>query len=98
MLKPGGVVLATIPGISPISRYDMERWGQYWSFTTLSAQRLFEEIFPPANVIVEGHGNVLAAASFLYGMSAQELRQAELDQHDPDYEVVIMVRAVKPLM
>src|SRR5205823_471614 len=32
ILKPGGVVLATVPGISLISRYDMERWGQYWSF------------------------------------------------------------------
>ena len=26
-LKPGGVLLATFPGISQISRYDMDRWG-----------------------------------------------------------------------
>lgn len=45
-LRPGGVVLATFPGISQISRYDMDRWGDYWRFTTLSAQRLFEEVFP----------------------------------------------------
>ncbi|HLO15733.1 MAG TPA: glycosyltransferase [Anaerolineales bacterium] len=95
ILKPGGVVLATVPGISPIIRYDMEAWGQYWSFTTLSAQRLFEEVFLPANVKVEGHGNVLTAAAFLYGLAAQELEAQELDQHDYDYEVLITVRAVK---
>jgi hypothetical protein len=34
-LKPGGVLLATVSGISQISRYDMYRWGDYWRFTTL---------------------------------------------------------------
>jgi len=28
-------------------------------------------------------------------LAAEELGQEELDAHDPDYEVVIMVRAVK---
>jgi len=32
-LKAGGVLLATFPGISQISRYDMDRWGDYWRFT-----------------------------------------------------------------
>jgi glycosyltransferase involved in cell wall biosynthesis len=96
ILKPGGVVLATVPGINYISRYDMERWGQYWSFTTLSTQRLFEEVFPHGNVTIEAHGNVLTAISFLHGLAAQELKQEELDHLDPDYEVIITVRAVKP--
>lgn len=96
ILKPGGVVLATFPGVSQISRYDMDRWGHFWSFTTLSARRLFEEAFPAANVKVEAHGNVLAAIAFLHGLATQELRQAELDHHDPDYEISITVRAVKP--
>ncbi len=95
ILKPGGVVLATVPGISPISRYDMERWGCFWAFTSLSVRRLFEEIFPATDVSVEAHGNVLAASAFLYGMASQELQQKELDYWDPDYEVIITVRAVK---
>ena len=37
-LKPGGVLLATFPGISQISRYDMDRWGDYWRFATRSAK------------------------------------------------------------
>ena len=39
--------------------------------------------------------NVLAATGFLYGVAADELRAAELDSHDPLYEVVVGLRAVK---
>jgi hypothetical protein len=95
-LRPGNVLLATLCGISQISRYDMVRWGDYWRFTSLSARRLFEEVFPPANVTVEAHGNVLAAIAFLHGLASHELSRQELDFHDPDYEVSITVRAVKP--
>jgi SAM-dependent methyltransferase len=96
LLKPDGVLLVTMPGISQISRYDMDRWGDYWRFTTMSAQRLFQEVFPPANVTVEAYGNVLAAAAFLHGLAAQELHPEELDHRDPDYELLIAVSAVKP--
>lgn len=96
ILRPGGVVLATMPGISQVIRYDMDRWGDYWRFTSLSARRLFECAFPGAEIQVEGHGNVLAATAFLQGISSRELRPDELDFRDPDYEVLITVRAVKP--
>jgi SAM-dependent methyltransferase len=96
ILKPDGILLATFPGISQISRYDMDRWGDYWRFTSLSSRRLFEEVFPSALVAVEAHGNVLAALTFLHGLAVQELRPEELDFQDPDYEVLIAVRAVKP--
>ncbi len=95
ILKPGGVLLATFPGISQIDHHE---WGGswYWSFTELSARRLFEEVFSGANVEVRSHGNVLAALSFLHGLAAEELESAELDHHDPDYQVLLAVRAVKP--
>ena len=96
ILKPGGVVLVTVPGMSQISREDMVQWGQYWSFTTLSVQRLFEEVFPRGQIQIKAYGNVLAATAFLYGLATQDLRRAELDYHDPDYQVTITVRAVKP--
>jgi SAM-dependent methyltransferase len=97
ILKPGGVVLVTLPGISRISPYDMERWGSFWSFTTASARRLFEHRFPSDCVEVEAYGNVLSAISFLHGISAGELRKRELEHHDPDYQVIITVRAAKPV-
>jgi SAM-dependent methyltransferase len=97
ILRPGGVVLATMPGISQIVRYDMDRWGDYWRFTSLSARRAFESGFPQGDLRVEAHGNVLAATAFLHGLSTRDLRPQELDFHDPDYEVLITVRAVKAL-
>jgi SAM-dependent methyltransferase len=95
-LKPGGVLLATVPGISQISRYDMDRWGDYWRFTTRSARLLLEEVFPAENVLVEAYGNVYSAIAFLHGLAAEELSQEKLDHRDQDYEVVITLRAVKP--
>jgi len=95
ILKPNGVLLVTCSGINRISRYDMDRWGEYWRLTTLSASRLLEEFFPPSNVTVQGYGNVLAAVAFLHGLAASELRQEELDYCDPDYDILIGVRAVK---
>ncbi len=95
ILKPGGVVLVTIPGISKVSREDMDRWGHFWSFTTCSARRMFEEFFEPEGVSVEAHGNVLSAIAFLHGLADRELDPSELEFHDPDYEVLIGVRARK---
>ncbi|MFX0195865.1 MAG: class I SAM-dependent methyltransferase [Candidatus Hodarchaeota archaeon] len=96
ILKPGGVLLATCHGISQISRHDMDRWGEYWRFTTLSVRHLFEETFPVENIEVQAHGNVLAAISHLHGIAAEELTKQELDYHDPDFELMITVKAVKP--
>lgn len=93
ILKPGGVLLLTAPGISKISRYDEERWGYYWGFTSLSARKLVAECFPPERVEVSAHGNVLVAIAFLHGLAAGELTLAELHYDDPEYEVNIAVRA-----
>ena len=95
ILRPGGILLATFPGISQIAHE--YKWGDwYWAFTALSARQLFEETFPAPNVEVEAHGNVLAAISFLHGLAVEELRQEELDYCDPSFEVSITLRAVKP--
>ncbi|HEU4754048.1 MAG TPA: methyltransferase domain-containing protein [Armatimonadota bacterium] len=96
-LRPGGVLLVTLPGISQVSRYDMERWGDYWRFTTLSAARLFQDCLPGADIAVRAYGNVLTAAAFLYGLSVSDLQPEELTHHDPDYELLISVRVARPL-
>jgi hypothetical protein len=91
VLKPGVVLLVTLPGISKIDRL----WSDYWRFTETSARRLFGEIFGEDNITVETYGNVLAASAFLYGLASQEVSNEELDFVDPDYQVIITVRAVK---
>ena len=95
LLKPGGVLLATVGGISQISRYDMERWGDYWRFTTASIQKLFEPVFR-GGIELETYGNVLAATAFLQGIAVEELPDRTLlDEHDPDYQLLITIVARK---
>jgi SAM-dependent methyltransferase len=94
-LAPGGVLLATFPGLTQTCRPDRDLWGDYWRFTSLSARLVFEEAFPADCVRVEAYGNVLAATAFLQGLASEELRKEELEARDPDYEVLIAVRAQK---
>ena len=95
LLAPGGSVLVTVPSISAISRYDADRWGDFWRFTEQSAARLFEREFGAANVHVQSFGNALVAHAFLAGMATEELREHELVAHDRDYPIVIAVLATK---
>jgi glycosyltransferase involved in cell wall biosynthesis len=94
MLKPGGVLLATVPGVSSIDR---GQWGSswYWSLSPAALSRLLEEKFDSANVNVIAYGNVLAAVAFLHGLAEHELSAAELDAHDPQYPMIAAARAVK---
>ena len=95
ILKPGGTALVTVPGISQICRPDIDSWGDYWRFTTLSARRLFEEVFEPANVTVDSYGNVFTASALLYGFATEDMPRRALELHDPDFQVTIGVKAVK---
>jgi hypothetical protein len=95
LLKPGGVLLLTVNGISQISRYDMERWGDYWRFTTASVKRLLEPVFR-GGVEIEVFGNVLAATAFLQGVAVEELPDPSLLNHrDDDYQMTIAAVARK---
>lgn len=94
ILAPGGVLLATVPGISQI---DVGEWRDtwYWSFTVLSVQRLFADHFASPDVTIDAQGNVLAAVAFLEGLASDELRPDELAVVDPAYPVTITIRARK---
>ena len=95
MLAPGGTLLCTLSGIAQISRYDMDRWGDYWRFTTLSAQRSFGDVFGAANVVVDYGGNCYAAVNFLRGIALEELDKQKLAVKDPNYPIVISIIATK---
>jgi SAM-dependent methyltransferase len=95
-LQPGGVALVTVPGISRVCRPDADIFGDYWRFTTHSARRLFEEVFPAENVSVETFGNAHVSAAFLYGLCVEDVRREALELNDPDFELVVAIRAVKP--
>jgi len=95
ILKPKGVLLATLPGISPVCHDRTYPETDSWRFTVYSAKRLFNEYFPENEIQIQTYGNVLAATAFLYGLASRELKLNELNHHDADYPVIIGVRARK---
>jgi SAM-dependent methyltransferase len=96
LLKPGGVVLATVGGISQVSTYDSTRWGDYWRFTPQGIRYLFERVFPEENVEVEVWGNCFATTLFLQGLAYEEIDARKLYPADERYPVTISVVARKP--
>lgn len=95
-LKPGGTLLLTASGISQISRYDMDRWGEYWRFTDKSLKMLLSECVPEDAVYVESFGNVAVAQAFLDGLATHEIPREILDYRDIDYQVLLTARVKKP--
>jgi SAM-dependent methyltransferase len=95
ILRPGGVLLATVPRISPMYRDAQGRWQDFWGFTDRSAAWLAERVFEGGEVRVETRGNVLSATAFLQGLAAEELAPEQLELVDPDYQVSVGLRAVR---
>jgi glycosyltransferase involved in cell wall biosynthesis/SAM-dependent methyltransferase len=93
-LKPNGVALLTVPGISPV---DGGAWKDtwFWSLTPNSASRLFSEVFGAVSVRVETHGNVFAATAFLQGLAVEEVDRTKLKVNDVCFPVIVAVRAQK---
>ena len=78
ILKPGGTLLATVPGVSQICHPDMESWGDYWRFTSLSARRLFEEFLNPSDVTIDTYGRPGGSRSLRCGRRMLRIRPGQL--------------------
>ena len=95
ILKPGGVLLLTVPGISQLDHGEWnESW--FWSMTVASVNQLLVQSLPPDAVDVESRGNVLAATAFLQGLSQEDLPPLWHEIDDLHYPVTILARAIKP--
>ena len=92
-LAPGGALLITVPGISPIGRDETGIW--YWEFTELSLKTLLSSSFGESNVQVQSYGNVFAAICFLTGLSLAEVGTDRLDYKDERYPVTVFACARK---
>ena len=93
LLRPGGVLLATVPSVSRIAPDVGE---DCWRFTVPSCLRLFSESFGAENTMVRSYGNVLTCVAFLQGMACEELSKKQLAKNDAAFPLVICIRAVKP--
>ncbi len=90
-LAPGGVLLLTVPGIS----HDIpgERFPDHLRYTSHGLRALAEQVFAAPEVAA--HGNVQAAAAFLYGLAEHEVDPAIFAHDDPAYELVVTMRGVR---
>jgi glycosyltransferase involved in cell wall biosynthesis/SAM-dependent methyltransferase len=97
ILKPGGVLLCTLPSVCRVNYEDggLDK-GDYWRFTEASVRRMFAEVFPPEAFDVSVHGNVKACVAFLEGLAAEEVEPETLDRTDPWHPLLFCVRGVKP--
>ena len=66
-------------------------------FPAQSIRRLFGEVFPDTHVQIETYGNVFTAVCNLHGLGAGEVTREELAYCDLNYEIIISVRAQRPL-
>lgn len=87
-LKPGGVALITVPGITPVDRHE---WGGtwYWSLTPAALHRLLEESFPGGSFDEMAFGNLYAATAFLHGAALEEVEREKLAPYDPAFPVIV---------
>jgi SAM-dependent methyltransferase len=94
VLKPGGVLLASVPAAGLVEdggpRIDR------WRFSTGGLAELLTRAFGAADTIVEGHGGTDATIAFLAGLAAEEVEPERLEGDDGEPPLVVVARAVKP--
>jgi SAM-dependent methyltransferase len=89
LIKPNGKIIITLAGVSShISRYDMDRWGDYWRFTNKSAIKLFKDAGFHVEKI-QTYGNPYACSAQINGYSMEDLSKEKIVKSDPDYQLLI---------
>jgi len=94
LVKPGGSALITVNFIAPNCVDDCQEMWQ-WNMTPNAAEKLISDRFGEENVTVVPYGNYAVASSFLAGLAAEDVN-LDYWQHEPGYEVLIGIKAVKP--
>ena len=93
ILKPGGVLLITVPccsRIDPISGVD----GDFWRFTKASFSYLFKDHTRHC-IDVRNEGNFYSCTSSLAGYSVEDCSIRKLQVKDDSYPLIITCRVVK---
>jgi SAM-dependent methyltransferase len=91
ILKPGGLLLVTLPTMSPAWNLKIN----LWRFSPESAQRVFEKYFLSSNITIAPLGNKVVTESFWTGMAVEDLKQEELEYQDEQYPLIIGIAARK---
>ncbi len=90
ILRPGGILLITVPCISQRDQDAGSTWFDKWRFTTAGMKDLLSECEEAGDdVTISSYGNVLSAVAFLHGMSYDEFSAEELETHDKMFELIV---------
>ena len=96
LLRPGGTLLLTVPGISRLDTDPTSSWNDRWRYTSAGLRTLFEKAgAAKSDTTIEAFGNVFTSAAFLYGLAAEELDSNELEFRDPAFELLVATRFTK---
>jgi SAM-dependent methyltransferase len=96
VLRPGGVALITVPGISQISPYPAEAAQWSWSFYPRTLRWLLENAgFASDRVEVTGWGNLKTTVAFLAQLAESDLLPGDYAVNDDRYPLIVTARAVK---
>jgi len=92
VLKPGGVMLVSLPSVSRIDCVAGIQ-GDFWRFTAASAKYLFGRYFNEMEICT--WGNVKSSIYYWIGLSEEELSKSDLDHQDDNFPCLVTVKAVK---
>ena len=94
MLRPSGVLLATVPCASRIApEQGLDR--DFWRFTPASLTQLVSSAFSPERTVIRAYGNLTVNLAFFYGLACHELRTSEFESYDSALPLILSVRAQK---
>lgn len=89
MLKKNGVIVLTVAGpVAHVSRYDMDRWGDFWRLTDKAIIKLVSDTGLSVEAI-ETYGNPLSCVSQINGYCAEDIGVDSLLPNHSDYQLVI---------
>jgi SAM-dependent methyltransferase len=95
MLKINGTALVTVAGISQVSKYDADRWGDFWRFNPMGIEKCFINKFGKSNVVACVYGNNYSATMFLNGFCFEECNKNKLLYSDKNYPLIIAIKITK---
>ncbi len=84
VVRPGGVILASVAGLMPL----IPDGPDYWRCSAVGVRELTRRVWPDADVQIQSHGNCLTAVAAIMGLSVEELTPEEFEVNDSRYPVL----------
>ena len=88
MLNSGGTLVLTASASMPISKFDAERWGDYWRIAPDGLNQLLRTL--NCEYDIHSFGSFVTSIAFLCGLSAEEVDPLDLNENDDRYPIIVV--------